>query len=271
MTKRWSLVLGLALIAAPLVAAGPVKRAAESETVVADVSARNAERAELHRSLEARELASGLSRALIVKLTPEEKATADTQSNEGRLRVGIQKSVGAVLRLTGALQFGDFAREPDGTVLWSGGIRAGRLRDAPPSRPVRPSARAPSSTSTPPTDRRSALTWDAGRSMTASCGQTRSSATRCDCSFESRRRRFSRKATSSRASGTWAPPFRWLAPTCARTTPTASSTRPVSVLRGQRREGRRCEHPLPSGGAYYICTGGLIADNDRGSPSFRIS
>ena len=112
MTKRWSLVLGLALIAAPLVAAGPpVKRAAESETVVADVSARNAERAELHRSLEARELASGLSRALVVKLTPEEKAAADTQSNEGRLRVGIEKSVGAVLRLSGALQFGDFAAQ----------------------------------------------------------------------------------------------------------------------------------------------------------------
>ena len=123
MTKRWSLVLGLALIAAPLVAAGPpVKRAAESETVVADVSARNAERAELHRSLEARELASGLSRALVVKLTAEEKAVADTQSNEGRLRVGIEKSVGAVLRLSGALQFGDFASEPDGTVLWSGRI-----------------------------------------------------------------------------------------------------------------------------------------------------
>jgi lysyl endopeptidase len=123
MTKRWSLVLGLALIAAPLVAAGPpVRRAAESETVVADVSARNAERAELHRSLEARELASGLSRALVVKLTPAEKAAADTQLNAGRLRVGIEKSVGAVLRLSGVLQFGDFASEPDGTVVWSGRI-----------------------------------------------------------------------------------------------------------------------------------------------------
>ncbi|HVE66835.1 MAG TPA: serine protease [Thermoanaerobaculia bacterium] len=123
MTKRWSLVLGLALTAAPLVAAGlPVKRVAEPEVVVSDVSARFAERAELHRSLEARELASGLSRALVVKLTAAEKAAADTQVNAGRLRVGIEKSVGAVLRLGGALQFGDFASEADGTVLWSGRI-----------------------------------------------------------------------------------------------------------------------------------------------------
>jgi V8-like Glu-specific endopeptidase len=126
MTKRWSLVLGLAcLTAAPLVAAGPpVRRGAESETAVYDVSARAEQRAELHRSLQARELASGLSRALEVKLTPAEKAAADTQVNDGRLRVGIEKSVGAVLRLSGNLPFGDFASEPDGTVLWSGRIAA---------------------------------------------------------------------------------------------------------------------------------------------------
>src|SRR5687767_6149576 len=123
MTKRWSLVLGLALSAAPLVAAGPpVKGAAEPEVVMSDVSARHAGRAELHRSLEARELASGLDRALVVKLTAAEKAAADTQVNEGRLRVGIEKSVGAVLRLTGALQFGDFAAQADGTVVWSGRV-----------------------------------------------------------------------------------------------------------------------------------------------------
>jgi V8-like Glu-specific endopeptidase len=126
MTKRWSLVLGLAcLTAAPLVAAGPpVRRGAESETAVYDVSARAEQRAELYRSLQARELPSGLTRALEVKLTPAEKAAADTQVDDGRLRVGIEKSVGAVLRLSGNLQFGDFASEPDGTVLWSGRIAA---------------------------------------------------------------------------------------------------------------------------------------------------
>lgn len=126
MTKRWSLVLGLAcLTAAPLVAAGPpVKRAAEPETVVYDVPPAAEQTAELHRSLEARQLASGLTRALEVKLTPEEKAIADTQMDDGRLRVGIEKSVGAVLRLSGALSFGDFAAEPDGTVLWTGRIAA---------------------------------------------------------------------------------------------------------------------------------------------------
>ena len=79
MTKRWSLVLGLALITAPLVAAGPpVKRAAESETVVADVSARNAERAELHRSLEARELAERPAAANELPDLSEHLARGDT-------------------------------------------------------------------------------------------------------------------------------------------------------------------------------------------------
>lgn len=126
MTKRWSLALGLACItAAPLVAAGPpVKRTAEPEMVVSDVSARAEERAELHRSLKSRELASGLDHALEVKLTPEEKTIADTRASDGRLRVGIQKSVGSVLRLGGALAFGDFASEADGTVVWSGRVAA---------------------------------------------------------------------------------------------------------------------------------------------------
>lgn len=126
MAKRWSLVLGVALLtAAPLYAAGPpVKRAAEPEIAANDASAREEMRAELHRSLKGRELASGLLRALEVKLTPEEKAIADTQVDDGRLRVGIQKTVGSALRLGGALAFGDFASEPDGTVLWTGRVAA---------------------------------------------------------------------------------------------------------------------------------------------------
>ena len=126
MTRCRSLVLVLTFVtAAPLVAAGPpVKRAADPETAVYEVSARAAERAELHRSLKERELASGLARALEVKLTPEEKAIADTRSDDGRLRVGIEKGIGSVLRLGGALPFGDFAAEPDGTVLWTGRVAA---------------------------------------------------------------------------------------------------------------------------------------------------
>jgi V8-like Glu-specific endopeptidase len=126
MTKRWSLVLGVALLTAvPLVAAGPpVKRAAEPEIATYDADAQAEERAELHRSLKGRELPSGLLRALEVKLTPEEKAIADTQVDDGRLRVGIQKAVGSALRLSGALAFGDFAAEADGTVLWTGRIAA---------------------------------------------------------------------------------------------------------------------------------------------------
>ena len=126
MTKRWSLVLGVALLTAmPLYAAGPpVKRAAEPETVVDDGPPAAEQTAELHRSLKSRELASGLDRALEVKLTPEEQAIADTRSSEGRLRVGIQKGLGSVLRMNGALAFGDFAAEPDGTVVWSGRVAA---------------------------------------------------------------------------------------------------------------------------------------------------
>jgi V8-like Glu-specific endopeptidase len=59
-----------------------------------------------------------------VKLTPEEKAIADTRVDDGRLRVGIQKAVGSALRLSGALAFGDFAAEPDGTVVWTGRVAA---------------------------------------------------------------------------------------------------------------------------------------------------
>src|SRR5688572_28243266 len=125
MTKRWSLVLGVALLtAAPVVAVGPpVKREAVPEVVdaVSDIAE---QKAELHRSLKARELTSGLVRALEVKLTPEEKAMADTQVDDGRLRVGIEKSLGSVLRLGGALAFGDFAAEADGTVLWTGRVAA---------------------------------------------------------------------------------------------------------------------------------------------------
>jgi V8-like Glu-specific endopeptidase len=126
MSQRWSLV-GLAVLSlttTPLAAAqGPVRIAADTEVQVYDVSDQAARKAELHRSLLARESAKGLAKALDVKLTPEEKAAAEAREDEGRLRVGIEKAVGAVVKLVSSPRFGDVATV-DGSVVWTGRITA---------------------------------------------------------------------------------------------------------------------------------------------------
>lgn len=126
MSKRWSNLLAVAsLSAVPLIAAPvPVRVAADSQVEVYDVPDRGLAQAELHRTLVERESAKGISRALQVRLTAEEKAQAETRIVDGRLRVGIDKAVGVAFKLGPVVKFGDVAAASDGTVVWSGRISA---------------------------------------------------------------------------------------------------------------------------------------------------
>ncbi len=127
MPQHWSsTVLALVgLTAAPLFAAqAPGRIAADTEVAVYDVSDRAAQRAELHRSLIERESARGLARALEVKLTPAEKAEAEARVVDGRLRVGVEKALGTVVKLGPTVRFGDVATAPDGVVVWSARVAA---------------------------------------------------------------------------------------------------------------------------------------------------
>jgi V8-like Glu-specific endopeptidase len=125
MSKRRSLTIAIAFVCcAPLFAASvPVRIAADGETHVSDVSELLTQRAELHRSLIARESAKGLANALEVQLTSEEKAAAEPREDEGRLRVGIQKGVGVVVRPVRSPRFGDVANV-DESILWTGRVTA---------------------------------------------------------------------------------------------------------------------------------------------------
>ena len=139
MSKRWSTVLAVAfLVAVPIFAAPvpPVRLAAEGEDQVYDVSSRAAQMAELHRSIVARESARGLARALEVKLTAAEKAQAQTQVEGGRLRVGMEKALGATGKLGSWTKFGAVEAAEDGSLVWtarisSPGATALRLHLAP--------------------------------------------------------------------------------------------------------------------------------------------
>jgi lysyl endopeptidase len=126
MSKRWSTLLAVAsLSVVPLFAAPvPVRVAADSQVEVYDVPDRGLARAELHRSLVERESAKGLSRAIEVKLTAEEKAQAEARMVDGRLRVGIEKSVGVAFQLGTMVKFGDVSAVSEGTVVWSGRVSA---------------------------------------------------------------------------------------------------------------------------------------------------
>jgi V8-like Glu-specific endopeptidase len=126
MSKRRSLTLiavaclfSVALLAAPV----PVRIAADGQTHVSDVTDLPTQKAELHRSLVARESAKGLASALEVNLTPEEKSAAEAREDEGRLRVGIEKSVGATVRFARSPRFGDVT-DRDGSFLWTGRVTA---------------------------------------------------------------------------------------------------------------------------------------------------
>jgi hypothetical protein len=126
MPKRCSLtVIAVAfLCSVPLFAAPvPARVSVDSETHVFDVSDQAAQKAELHRSLLARESAKGLAKALEVRLTPEEKAAAEAREDEGRLRVGIEKPVGVLLKFVPSPRFGDVATV-DGSALWTGRVTA---------------------------------------------------------------------------------------------------------------------------------------------------
>jgi V8-like Glu-specific endopeptidase len=126
MFKRWpSTVLAVAgLSTVSLLAASvPGRIAANSETEVYDVSDHAVRRAELHRSLVARESAKGLARALEVRLTSEERAEARARVVDGRLRVGIDKPVGVAFRIGPTVKLGDVANS-DGAFVWSGRVTA---------------------------------------------------------------------------------------------------------------------------------------------------
>jgi lysyl endopeptidase len=126
MSKRWSTLLAVASFSTvPLIAAQvPVRAVADGEVEVYDVSNRAAEQAELHRSLVARESAKGLSKAIELKLTPEEKAEAEARVVDGRLRVGIEKPVGLELRLGHMTKFGALGAGSEGDFVWSGRVSA---------------------------------------------------------------------------------------------------------------------------------------------------
>jgi hypothetical protein len=125
MFKRWpSTVLAVACLSTvPLFAASvPARIAAESETEVYDVSGHAAQKAELHRTLVARESAKGLARAIEVNLTATEKAEAEAREEDGRLRVGIEKSLGTNIKLGPSVKVGDVTGSDDGAVVWSGRV-----------------------------------------------------------------------------------------------------------------------------------------------------
>jgi V8-like Glu-specific endopeptidase len=122
--RSFLLIAAASLCCVPLFAAPvPVRISADSETHVSDVSDVATQKAELHRSLVARESAKGLANKLEVKLTPEERTAAEAREDEGRLRVGMEKSVTAVVKLVRSPLFGDVA-DVDGSVLWTGRLTA---------------------------------------------------------------------------------------------------------------------------------------------------
>lgn len=125
MLKRWpSTVLAVAsLSTASLFAASvPGRIAADSETEVYDVSNQTAQQAELHRSLVARESAKGLARAIEVRLTDEERGEAEPRVVDGRLRIGIDKPVGVAFKIGPTVQLGDVASS--GVFVFSGRVTA---------------------------------------------------------------------------------------------------------------------------------------------------
>jgi len=126
MPKHWATLLAVAsLSAVPLIAAPvPVRIAADTEVEVSDVPGKAFAQAELHRALVERESGRGLARALEVRLTATERAEADARVIDGRLRVGIEKPVAARLLLGPSIRFGDVVAEADGTIVWTGRVTA---------------------------------------------------------------------------------------------------------------------------------------------------
>jgi lysyl endopeptidase len=123
MSRRWSLTVAAlaSMCSVPLFAAPvPARITADSEVKVYDVSDRDAQTADLHRSLIARESARGVTKAIEVRLTPDERAAAEPREEDGRLRVGIEKAVGIPIKFPG-VRLGA-ADEGDGMVTWTGRI-----------------------------------------------------------------------------------------------------------------------------------------------------
>jgi lysyl endopeptidase len=126
MLRLWSLtVLAVAsLSTVPIFAAPvPVRISADSETEAYDVSDKAGQQADLHRSLVERESAKGLARALEVKLTAAEREAAEARVVDGLLRVGIDKPVGVAFKIGPTVKFGDVATS-DGAFVWSGRVSA---------------------------------------------------------------------------------------------------------------------------------------------------
>ena len=121
MPRRWSTLAAIAsLCSVPLFAAPvPTRIAVDSEDKVYEVTDSAARTAELHRSLVARESTRGLAKAIEVRLTDEERAAAEPLMEDGRLRVGIDKAVSIPFKLAFGVRLGD---EADGMVTRSGRI-----------------------------------------------------------------------------------------------------------------------------------------------------
>ncbi len=115
-----SVLAALCVAAVPLFAASvPTRLSADTETQVFDVPDPAVQTAELHRSLVARESARGLTKRIEVSLSPEERAAAEPREEDGRLRVGIEKSLGIPVKLA-SIHPG--AGDDDGMVTWTGRI-----------------------------------------------------------------------------------------------------------------------------------------------------
>ena len=120
-----SILAALCVAAVPLFAASvPTRLSADTETQVFDVPDPAAQMAELHRTLVARESAKGLAKALEVGLTADEMATAEARVVDGRLRVGVDKAMGLVVKPVPSVRFGGIESAGDGTIAWTGRITA---------------------------------------------------------------------------------------------------------------------------------------------------
>ncbi|HET7291284.1 MAG TPA: serine protease [Vicinamibacteria bacterium] len=127
--RRWgSSIFGVGVclgVAASALAADPAVREKQSETVRHPATDRGAQMRELHESLKGTEPGRGLGRALAVDLSSVEKASAEPEAKDGRYRVGVSKAVGIVVDFSRkALPFGERETRPDGSRVWSGAVRA---------------------------------------------------------------------------------------------------------------------------------------------------
>jgi lysyl endopeptidase len=119
----WCIALASGVAASSPAAASAV-REKQGETVRRVASGRDAKSSELHQALLVAEPIRGAGRVLTVTLTAEELASAEP-AGAGRYRVGVSKPVGVVLDFSRRdLPFGVRESRVDGGVTWLGVVRS---------------------------------------------------------------------------------------------------------------------------------------------------